>query len=205
MQYRVIVTIFAVLWLIAGSSARADEISASAVVGELHDSLLTMMKDADALGFEGRRDFMEPVVARAFNLPLIAAMANGKNWEKFDETQRGKLTAALERLSVATYAARFDGYSGEEFEILSEKPAEQNLVFVSTELLTPDGGAIALKYLMHAGKAGWRIVDVYFLGTFSELGMRRSEYGAVYAREGFDGLLAAIEQKTADYAAGLAQ
>ena len=35
--------------------------------------------------------------------------------------------------------------------------------------------------------------------------MRRSEYAAVYKRDGFEGLLAAIEQKSADYAAGLLQ
>ena len=132
-------------------------------------------------------------------------MASGKKWDKFDDTQKRELISVLERLSVATYAARFDGYSGEEFQIVAEKSADQGLVFVNTDLHTSDGGVIALNYLMHPGKAGWRIVDVYFLGTFSELGMRRSEYAAVYARGGFDGLLASIEQKIADYAAGLAQ
>ncbi len=78
-------------------------------------------------------------------------------------------------------------------------------MFVNTELYTSDGAVIALNYLMHPGKAGWRIIDVYFLGAYSELGMRRSEYAAVYARDGFDGLIASIERKIADYVAGVAQ
>jgi len=36
-----------------------------------------MMKDAYSLGFDGRRDFMVPVVAQSFDLPVIAAMAAG--------------------------------------------------------------------------------------------------------------------------------
>lgn len=205
MQRRVIVSIIAAIWLAAGTAAHADEKSAGAVVEALHASLLAMMKQADTLGFDGRRMHMEPVVAQSFDLPVIAVMASGANWRKFSEDQRQRLIDALERLSVATYAARFDGYSGESFNILTEQPAPQGAVFVNSELVKADGEAIVLKYLLHQGKAGWRILDVYFLGVYSELAMRRSEYAAVFQREGFDGLLSAIEQKTADYAAGLLQ
>jgi len=205
MQRRLFVAIFAALWLVAGSASHADENSASAVVEALHASLLTMMEDADALGFDGRRKHMEPVVAQSFDLPIIAIMATGPNWNKFSETQRERLIGALERLSVATYAARFDGYSGERFQVLSEQPAPQGAVFVNSELIKADGEAIMLKYLLHLGDAGWRILDVYFLGVYSELGMRRSEYAAVFKRDGFEGLLSSIEQKAADYAAGLLQ
>jgi len=205
MNRRIFIAIFSAFWILAGSAVQAGDKPATSVVEDLHKSLLTMMKKADVLGFEGRREFMEPVVARSFNMQLIAAMASGKNWDKFDDRQKQELIDALKRLSVATYAARFDGYSGEEFQIIAEKPMDQGLVFVNTELYTSDGGVIALNYLMHPGKAGWRIVDVYFLGAYSELGMRRSEYAAVYARDGFDGLITSIEQKISDYAEGLAQ
>jgi len=205
MQRRSFIVIFTLLWLVAGSAAHADEKSAGAVVESLHDSLLTMMKDADALGFEGRREYMAPVVAQSFDLPVIAIMASGPNWSKFNETQQERLIGALERLSVTTYAARFNGYSGETFRVLAEQPGPQGAVFVNSELVKGDGEAIILKYLLHSGEAGWRILDVYFLGVYSELAMRRSEYAAVYKRDGFEGLLAAIEQKSADYAAGLLQ
>ncbi len=203
MQRRVFVTIFAAFCFVASTAAHADEKSAGAVVEALHASLLAMMKDADALGFEGRRKHMEPVVAQSYNLPIIAVMATGPNWKKFSDEQRKQLIDALERLSVATYAARFDGYSGESFRVLSEQPAPQGSVFVNSELVKADGEAIVLKYLLHPSDAGWRIVDVYFLGIYSELAMRRSEYAAILQRDGFAGLLSAIEKKSADYAAGL--
>ncbi len=203
MQRRIFIAIIAAFCLMAGTAAHADEKSAGAVVEALHASLLTMMKDADTLGFDGRRKHMEPVVARSFNLPVIAVMATGRNWKKFSEDQRQRLIDALERLSVATYASRFNGYSGETFRLLSEQPEPQGSVFVNTELIKADGEAIVLKYLLHPSDAGWRIVDVYFLGIYSELAMRRSEYAAIFQRDGFEGLLGALEKKTADYAAGL--
>ena len=164
-----------------------------------------MMKDADTLGFEGRRKYMEPVVAQSFNMPIIAYLSTKYIWKKFNEKQRKQLTEALERLSVATFAARFKGYSGESFRVLSEEPATQDSVFVNTELVKADGDAIVLKYLLHRSDSGWRIIDVYFLGVHSELSMRRSEYLTVFQRDGFEGLLSELEQKTADYSAGLLQ
>ena len=199
------VAIFFVLCLVAGTAAHADEKSASAVVEVLHASLLVMMKDADTLGFDGRRTHIEPVVAQSFNLPMIAVLATGSHWKKLSQERRIRLVDALERLSVATYAARFDGYSGESFRVLSEQPAQQGMVFVNSELVKADGETIVLKYLLHPSTVGWRIVDVYFRGVYSELGMRRSEYAAIIQRNGFEGLLAALEKKITDYAAGLPQ
>jgi phospholipid transport system substrate-binding protein len=203
MMCRIIFAIMVAFCLMAGSAAQADEPSASSVVEVLHDSLLAMMKDADALGFDGRSQHMEPVVAKSFDLPMIAVLASGNNWKSFDEAQRGQLIGALERLSVATYAGRFNGYSGESFRTISEGPAEQGMVFVNTELIKGDSDTIALKYLLRPTKVGWRIIDVYFLGFMSELGMRRSEYASVFKNEGYDGLLAAINKKATDYKAGL--
>ena len=205
MYRRLFVAMSVALWLMVGSIAHAEEKVASAVIESLHVSLLAMMKDADTLGFEGRRKYMEPVVAQSFNMPIIAYLSTKYIWKKFNKNQRKQLTDALKRLSVATFAARFKGYSGESFRVLSEEPAAEDSVFVNTELVKADGDVIVLKYLLHRSDIGWRIIDVYFLGIHSELSMRRSEYLTVFQRDGFEGLLSELEQKTADYAAGLLQ
>ena len=205
MYRRLFVAMSVALWLMVGSIAHAEEKVASAVIESLHVSLLAMMKDADTLGFEGRRKYMEPVVAQSFNMPIIAYLSTKYIWKKFNKNQQKQLTDALERLSVATFAARFKGYSGESFRVLSEEPAAEDSVFVNTELVKADGDVIVLKYLLHQSDIGWRIIDVYFLGIHSELSMRRSEYLTVFQRDGFEGLLSELEQKTADYAAGLLQ
>ena len=44
---------------------------------------------------------------------------------------------------------------------------------------------------------GWKIIDVYMDGTVSELALRRSEFASVVKRDGFDGLIQALDQKIA--------
>ena len=202
MRRRMIIAILAAFCLLAGTAANADEISASAVVEGLHASLLAVMKDADALGFGGRREHIEPVVAASFDLPMIARLSTGTHWKKLSGVQQERLIDALDRLTVATYAARFDGYSGEIFRVLSEQPAPRGTVLVNSELVKSDGEAVVLNYLLHSTDAGWRIVDVYLQGIYSELALRRSEYVATIKRQGFAGLLAALDKKISDYAAG---
>ncbi len=202
MRRRMIIAILAGFCLLAGTAANADEISASAVVEALHASLLAVMKDADALGFGGRRERIEPVVGESFDLPMIARLSTGTHWKKLGSVQQERLIDALDRLTVATYAARFDGYSGEIFRVLSEQPAPRGTILVNSELVKSDGEAVVLNYLLHSTDAGWRIVDVYLQGIYSELALKRSEYVATIKRQGFEALLAALDKKTSDYAAG---
>ena len=58
---------------------------------------------------------------------------------------------------------------------------------------------------MRTAAAGWRISDVFLSGTVSELALRRSEYGALMRREGFDALLAAVRKKIAAAEAGTSE
>lgn len=43
-------------------------------------------------------------------------------WAKGTDAERQRLTEAFERMSVATYADRFDGFSGESFQTIGQKP-----------------------------------------------------------------------------------
>ena len=109
---------------------------------------------------------------------------------------------AFTRLSVATFASRFKGYSGERFEIIGEKEQPRGAILVLNDLIKSDGGTVAINYLMRKGRTSgeWRIVDVYLDAKFSELATKRSEFTSAFKREGFRGLLTIIEQKIAGLA-----
>lgn len=184
---------------LAGAT-NAAETPATDVVVALHDTLIAVMKDADSLGFAGRRDQLAPVIAATFDTPLIARVSTGRHWRGFDTDQRQQMIDALTRLTVATYASRFDDYTGESFRVLSETPAPRETLLVSTELIKSDGETVGLNYLLRPTDDGWRVIDVFLKGVYSELALKRSEYAAVIKRAGFDGLLAAIEKKITDYA-----
>ncbi|MFQ5958682.1 MAG: ABC transporter substrate-binding protein [Alphaproteobacteria bacterium] len=181
--------------------ANAASPVASKVVESLHASLLGVMKNADALGFEGRRERLAPVIAEAFDMALIARGSTGPHWKSFDGDEKERLVEMMRALTVAAYAARFDGYSGEICRVLSQSPGPRGTVLVNAELVKSDGETIEINYLLRPSDAGWRIVDVYLGGVYSELALRRSEYTAVIKRKGLDGLFATIEERIAAYEA----
>ncbi len=93
----------------------------SEVVKTLQSSLVEVMKDGETLGYQGRYEKLEQVVVDCHDIPYVTRLTVGKYWKTFDQQQRSKLVKTFRELSIATYANRFDGYSGEQFIIVSEK------------------------------------------------------------------------------------
>jgi phospholipid transport system substrate-binding protein len=89
----------------------------AARVKSFYATLLDTMKDAKRLGVEGRYKKLAPAVHAAFDLPAMTRIAVGPSWTTLTPEQQGALTAAFTRMTVATYASRFDGYDGERFEV----------------------------------------------------------------------------------------
>ena len=60
----------------------------------------------------------------------------------------------------------------------------------------PEGLGAAGPLLLRGKGDNWRIIDIYLNGTISQLATWRSEYGAAFQQQGFDGLMAAVEAQT---------
>lgn len=193
----------------AGASppaAGADAPDPQQAVDALHAALIDVMKRADELGYEGRYDVLEPVIARSYDQPYMAEKSSGRHWRKLDAGQREALVSVFSRFSIANYAGRFDGWSGQSFEVLSVEPSIQDTRIVRTKLVKPGDEDVQLDYRLHRSGEGepWQIIDVYLNGTVSEIALRRSEYSSLIDREGFPALLAALESRIADLASGKA-
>jgi phospholipid transport system substrate-binding protein len=168
------------------------------IVEGLHATLLSVMKDAARLGFDGRLERLRPELLARYDFSFMAEKSVGRGWQQFDAAAQEKLADAFARLAMATYAARFDGFDGERFETLGVQPATHDTMLVKTRIVRSDEPAVALDYrLRDIGGGEWRIVDVFLNGTVSELAMRRAEYSAVLKRDGYDGLIEALEEKIA--------
>ena len=181
--------------------AAAAEEAPSDIVGRLNAVLMEVMQQADELGFSGRYDRLAPVLSEAFNFSLMARISVGRHWRKLENSDRDRLVDAFGRMSIATFAARFDGYSGERFEVLGEKPAPRKAILVRNRLIKNDGEAVEINYLLKTAEGRWRVVDVFLDAKYSELAMKRSEYGSVIKNAGFDELIRSLDQKIADLAA----
>ena len=67
---------------------------------------------------------------------------------------------------------------------------------MQTKLVLKDGDPVRLGYLLHRTPNGWKIVDVYFDDTISELARRRAEFGPMIQAQGVNGLIAAMKKKS---------
>lgn len=188
-------------FLAAESPAQANE-APSSLARAVDEALLEAMRQSDQLGYAGRYETLDPVLRKSFNFPYMARVSVGRHWRGLSNEDKRSLVEAFTRLSIATFASRFNGYSGERFEVTGEKEQPRGAVLVFNHLVKSDGEAIAINYLMRKGKSAseWRIIDVYLEAKYSELATKRSEFTSAFKRKGLAGLLAIIEQKIAGLA-----
>jgi phospholipid transport system substrate-binding protein len=118
------------------------------------------------------------------------------------DEQQAKLVALFTEMSIANYAARFDGYGGEAFEILGEEPGPRDAVVVESRLVRPKDKPVALNYVMRDEAGDWRIVDVLLDAKFSELARQKAEFAAVLRNGGVADLAALLQEKIDNLAAG---
>ncbi len=188
--------------LLAPRAAPAETSEAVKVVETLHAALLDVMKQADSLGYEGRFDRLEPVLGRTFDLDFMAQKSVGRHWKELSPENQKRLIATFRRFTLANYAGRFDGWSGQRFETVGEDVSTHGTVIVKTRLVDPQDEDVQLNYRLGPVDDDWRIIDVYLNGTVSELALRRSENVSLLEREGIDSLLAALEERISVLAAG---
>ncbi len=175
--------------------AAAQEDPARAVIERFQEILLAVMKEAKSVGVTGRYQRLQPGIEEAFHLPLMIRVATGSFWRKADKEQRSRLVAAFKRFSISTYANRFDGYSGQVFEIVDQRPGPQKTVLVKTRIVSQGDSPVRLTYVVKEFKGQWRIVDILLDDDISELAVRRSEYRRLLKKKGVDGLIATLNDK----------
>lgn len=169
--------------------------TARSVVETMNDALLEVMRSADELGYPGRYARLEPVLRASFNFPFMTRIAVGRDWSGLSEAQRAHLVDLFTQMSIANFAARFDGYAGERFEIVAEAPGPRDAVVVQCQIVRPADEPVGLDYVLRPFDDGWRIIDVLLDARFSELARQRAEFAAVLQGGGYHDLVRTLEQK----------
>jgi phospholipid transport system substrate-binding protein len=189
---------FAVILALPGATARAEASAPQAVVKNFYVVLLEVMKKARELGFDGRYQKLKPAIETAYNLPLMSRLSIGPQWQSLTPQEQEQLSRAFAEFTVATYANRFDDYSGEKFEVQPETAPASGGVIVQSRLVKSNGEPVTLNYLMREADGRWQIIDVFLSGTISELATRRSEFTSILRRDGAQGLLNVLNRRISE-------
>ena len=163
-------------------------------IRSFYATLLTTMKAGPRLGQSGRYAVLAPVIRQVFDVPFMARLAVGPDGAGLRPGQQAQVTTAFGRYIVATYADRFDRYSGEALRVGGEQVFAGGYV-VRTEIVRPTGDPVTINYLMRENGGVWQIADVYLDGTISQLATQRSEFHSILRRNGVEGLIAALNRK----------
>ncbi len=174
----------------------------AALIQGFNGVLLDVMRNAKTLGYAGRREILGRKIGEVYHLPVMARIAVGSHWRTLPPAQRDTLVDGFSRMTVATYAARFDGWSGESFEMRGVDTVRAKTVLVKTAIIRPNDDPVEINYLMREFSTGWRVIDVFLKQSYSELATKRSEYSSIIRRQGFTALMAQIEAKISQYANG---
>lgn len=169
--------------------------SPQVVVAQFQGALVEVMKEAKALGVRGRFERLNPIVDRAFHIPLMTQIATAAAWAETSDDKRRDMVHAFRRMNISTLATLFDGYSGETFKIVGEREGPQNTRIVETLLTKPDKSTNEIAYVARQFSSRWYLIDVVVDRGISEISVRRSEYARILKDQGVDGLVKTLNSK----------
>lgn len=168
------------------------------VIEAFHAGLVEIMKEAKTIGFQGRVEKLEPLMARTFDLDFMASKTVGRHWTNLSDADKKRWAETFTRFTTANYAGRFKGFTGEEFITLGVDDAAHDTRLVRTKIVVPNEDDVELNYRLIQRDGTWKVIDVFLDGKVSELALRRSEYASALNRDGFEQLVASVETKIAD-------
>jgi phospholipid transport system substrate-binding protein len=164
------------------------------VIRQFYAELQNVMQHATTLGAKGRYQKLEPLVLDTFDLPYMTKLSIGPAWNRLVTDQKRRVVRAYGRYVTALYATRFDGYSGERFEVLGDQQIK-HATMVKSRIIKSDGEPVQINFMLHDNDIAWQIRDVYVEGSISELATRRSEFAALLRTSGIDALIDSLNKK----------
>jgi phospholipid transport system substrate-binding protein len=167
------------------------------VVRNFYAQLLDVMQHSATLGARGRYQKLEPIVLRMFDVPYMARLSIGPSWARLSPDQKHRAAQAYGRYLTALYATRFDGYSGERFEVLGEQQIKHGTM-VKSRIVKANGEPVLINFVLHDNDIAWQARDVYLDSAISEVATRRSEFALILRTSGIDALIASLNKKADD-------
>ena len=187
------------LFCLAQFSVAEEQSGAKQTVDKLNTVIIEAMKNAKQLGYKGRYAKLDPVIKETHDFVAIAQIALGSHWKALNDEQKKAFIDKLTELSIATYAAQFNGYSGESFKYDSEQAMRSNRITLHYQLVAPNEKPVVFEYVLGQSNGQWAIINIVVDGI-SDLALKKAQYTSLIEREGFDNLLNKLTQKITDYA-----
>ena len=182
---------------LSSPAAQATSPGPTEAIRQFYAELQNVMQHAAQLGAKGRYQQLEPIVHRLFDVPYMAKLSIGPSWARLATDQKRRAALAYGRYITALYTTRFDGYSGERFEVFGEQQIK-HATMVKTRIVKSNGEPVSINFVLHDNDHAWQVRDIYLDSAISELATRRSEFAQVLRTSGIDALIDSLNRKADD-------
>ena len=182
------------LFLIAtilGAAAVQAETTPTEDVRTSVEAVIALLKD-DQLDRDIRRDKMREVIDKRFDFRAMSQRTLATNWKKASDSEKQKFTELFAELIQNSYVSKIESYTNETVEYPAEKKKGRKAV-VNTLIIT-SSAEIPVNYSVYQKDGSWLVYDVIIEGV-SLISNYRSSYQEIVKKDGFDGLLARMEEK----------
>ena len=184
--------------LLVSHAAIAAQTDAGEFVKKLGNHAIRVLTVKDLTDVE-REERFRALLRQGFDVKRIGRFVLGRYARGVKQTEIDEYNGLFEDLIVATYAARFAEYSGQEFVIKRvAKPKNRGDSIVMSEIRPSDGGpSIRIDWQVHGKTDDYKIVDVRVEGVSMSV-TQREEFTAVIRKNGgkVDALLGVLRKKT---------
>ena len=184
---------------IAPFSARAAD-SAEAT-SEARNMVETMVdKILVELAKEGIADdvkikSLENIVFKEFDFSTISRLVLARSIRKFTDEQKLEFEQQFKVYLSRSYGTRLIRYANEKVEFKKARLEKRGDVTIMTAIVGGAADGIEMNYRVRGKEATWRVIDVVIEGI-SLVSNFRSQFKEIVNRDGAEGLLARLRDKT---------
>lgn len=183
-----VLTLGAVLAFPAHGSAETSPIQ---TVQESVDAILALLRD-ETLEEADLRAKIRAYIKTRFDFEAMSQSTLATNWKKATEEERQQFVNLFSQLIENTYIGKVEAYTNEKVEYPGEKVKGKKAI-VET-LIIAASADIPVDYKLYRKDDAWWVYDVIIEGV-SLISNYRSSYQEIVKKEGFDGLLAKMQEK----------
>ena len=167
------------------ASSPTDEVRTSV------DAVLAIL-DNEQLNYDDKRTQIRVIVKERFDFRAMSQRTLATNWKKTTDEEKDKFVELFSQLIENSYVGKIESYTNERVDYPGEKVSGRKAV-VETLIITSSAD-IPVDYRVYQKGQQWLVYDVIIEGV-SLISNYRSSYQEIMKKEGFDGLLAKMQEK----------
>lgn len=171
-----------------------EVLEAEDFVQDLADRAIASLGDS-SVPLSKRRALFAELANESFELNYIARFVLGRHWRSATPEQRTSYVDLFKDFLVETYTRRLTEYADEVFTVAGTKPGGRNDLIVSSKIIRNHGPDLPVDWRVRRFDGAFKIIDVKIEGVSMAI-TQRQEFSSVVHRDGLDGLIANLRDKT---------